>query len=479
MTADSSGNASVNFAAPSSEYGYYRVKATLPGGSSLAGLGTRPAGFVTYAVVPDPAKRVDYGDADSRFGMQGGFSAAQGDVIPFLGIRYILDGPGWGQLEPKSAGQFAAARSAAVAKGQVYPAKSATVTNVSYKGTAWPTYSVPLLTMASLPAWALEPGTNGTICTSMGALNALGVDALPGFAQALAESVAANYATQSSHYYQITWEPESNWCFGGTPSQLVQFYTLTYAAIHRADAKAIVMGPTLFPEDSAALNALWSANLGKYVDAVSMHPYAQWPPETSGLVGNIRTQMKSAQAAKGKSVPFLGTEHGYTSTSIGELNQALGDIRATIILLGEGFKFDFAFYIADFWNGGAFGDQSNYYGYYYNLNSKIDWGTDKIGPKPAAPAFAAMTYILDGTTTVGPLSDLSGTQMGYRFKRNGTTIVAIWDYKAASSTVSLPVPSENIQICDWMGNCKTAASSGGNIMVRLGSSPTYLIGDDL
>jgi len=478
MTADSSGNASVNFRAPASDYGYYRVQATLPGGSSLAGLGTRPAGFVTYAVVPDPAKRVDYGDAGSRFGMQGGFSMAQGDVIPFLGIRYVLDGPGWGQLESKNEGEFVAARSAAVAKGQVYPFKSPTVTEVKYNGTAWPTYSVPLLTMASLPAWALEPGTNGTICKSMGALNALGVEALPGFAEALAESVAANYANQSSHYYQITWEPQSNWCFGGTPTQLVQFYALTYAAIHRADSKAIVMGPTLFPADADALAALWSANLGKYVDAVSMHPYTEFPPETTGLIGNIRTQMKMAQTAKGRSIPFLGTEHGYTSSSIGDLNEALGDIRATIILLGEGFKFDFAFYIADAWNG-SFSDTSHYYGYYYNLNSKMDYGTDKIGPKPAAPAFAAMTYLLDGTTTVGPLSDLSGTQMGYRFKRNGTTIVALWDYKAASSTVSLSVPDENIQICDWMGNCKTTASGGGKIAVKVGASPTYFIGQNL
>jgi len=55
-------------------------------GTSLTTLGTRPAGFLTYAVVPDPVTRVNYGDAASRFGLQGGFSTQQGTVIPYLGV---------------------------------------------------------------------------------------------------------------------------------------------------------------------------------------------------------------------------------------------------------------------------------------------------------------------------------------------------------------------------------------------------------
>jgi hypothetical protein len=480
MTADSAGKASATFEASASKFGYYRVEATLPNGTTLTGLGTRPAGFITYAVVPDPAKRVNYGDAGSRFGMQGGFSAAQGSVIPYLGIRYVLDGPGWGGLEPKDAGQFAAARSASLAKGQVYPTKSPVTNNVTYNGVAWPTYSVPLLTTAGLPSWAFEPGTVGTTCTAMGALNSDGVAGLPGFAQALAEDAAAQHPGQAARYYQITWEPESKWCFGGTPQQLVQFYQLSYAVIHKADPKAIVMGPTLFPEDATPLSQLWSAGLGKYVDAVSMHPYVQWPPETNGLVSNIRTQMQMAKSAKGQSIPFVGTEHGYTSGSIGELNEALGDVRATIILLGEGFKFDFAFYIADYWDkSSSASETSSTYGYYWNLDPKINYGTDKLGPKPVAPAFAAMTYLLDGVTTSGPQPNLSGTQMGYRFQRNGTTILALWDYKASSSSISLPVPAESIQICSWMGNCSTTTNGGDSVKLSLGPSPTYVVGQGL
>jgi hypothetical protein len=471
MKADSSGRSSATFSAPSSKTGYYRVEATLPGGAVIANLGTRYRGFISYAVVPDPAKRANYGDALTRFGMQGGFNHDQGNVISYLGVRYLLDGPGWSDLEPNYPGQFAEARIAALAKGQTVPFR------IADNFAAWPTYAIPLVTQASVPGWAMEPGTGTKAWPAMGVLNTTGTQGISGFTKARAQQVAADYAGQSAHYYQMTWEPEFPGGWGGTPAQLVQFFQNSYTAIHQGDPKAIVMGPTMFPSDKAPMTQLWAAGLGNYLDAVSMHPYTQWPPEAHGLVSDIRTQMKMAQSAKGHAVPFVGTEHGYSSGPIGELNQALGNIRSTIILLGEGFKFDVAFYIADFWDHSPT-ETNNAFGYYWNLNPKLPYGTDKLGPKPAAPAFAAMTYMLDGTTSSGAISNLSGTQVGYRFERNGTAILALWDYQAAASTLTLPVPSESVQICNWMGNCFSTASVT-SILLSLRASPIYIIGHGL
>jgi hypothetical protein len=477
LVADASGNASATYAAPAANYGYYRVAGVLADGTTIANLGTRPAGFVSYSVVPDPGMRVNYGDASSRFGMQGGFSLAQGKVIQDLGVRYLLDGPGWANLEPAAAGQFRQDIATALADGAPSPALSNDPALRPSAQSSWAAYAVPVVLNAKLPSWAIAPGTTGTICTTMGALNAAGVAEFPVFAKEYAEQVAAAYPNQTSHYYQITWEPEEGWCFNGTTAQLVQFYQLSYAAIHAADPKAIVMGPTLFPEDTMPLSDLWAAGLGNYIDAVSMHPYVTFPPEMHGLVTNIRSQMKMARDAKGTAVPFLGTEHGYTSASIGELNEALGNIRATIILLGEGFKLDFAFYVADYWDSSA-AETSNTYGYYWNLDPKLPFGTDKISPKPAVPAFAAMTLLLDGSTSAGPVADLSGTQMGYRFIQNGTTVLALWDYAANGSKAAITTPTEIVKICDWMGNCTTRASTG-TLRLKLKSAPTYIVGTNL
>ena len=472
LKADTSGKAIASFDAPASKLGFYQVEAKLPNGTAVPRLGTRPAGFVSYAIVPDPATRTNYGDAGSRFGMQGGFSHAQGNVMSYLGVRYLLEGPAWRVLEPQSAGQFAAERRNAIAKGQTFPF------HIANDESSWPTYGIPLvITADGLPDWAMEPGTGTKSWPHMGVLNLAGTEGLPAFAKALAESVAADHPRQSAHYYQMTWEPEMPAGFGGTPEQFVEFYKLAYTNIHEADPKAIVMGPTLFPGDEAILSKLLSAGLGDHLDAVSMHPYVKFPPESNGLVGNIRLQEKMVETAKGRSIPFVGTEHGYASGVIGALDEALGNVREAIILLGEGFKFDFAFYVADFWDHDA-SETKNTFGYYWNLNPKINFGTDKIGPKPAVPAFAAMTFWLDGTTTSGPMSNLSGTQIGYRFKRNSTTILALWDYHAGSSSVTLTVPSVSVQVCSWMGNCSTRPASSA-LLLNLGASPIYVIGHDL
>jgi hypothetical protein len=475
VTTSSTGDASTTVTAPASKLGYYRVNAALADGTSLTMLGTRPAGFVTYAVVPDPATRVNYGDALSRFGMQGGFAAAQGSVIPYLGIRYVLGTPNWSALEPDHAGQLAAE----VAQGQ-FPTKSPVLDAVTYNGAPWPTFEIAQLASSGTPVWAGPlPGTEGTQCRGMGALLPAGVVGLPEFATALGTEFPINYPYQSKHYYEVTWEPEIPWCFNGSDAQLTQYYQLVYAAIHAADPTAQVMGPTLFYHgDEAQLAGMYAAGFGSLIDAFSIHPYAAYPYETTPIVADLRAEMAQANAAAGKTIPFFGTEHGLTSAQgINELQQALGNVREEIMLIGEGFIHDYAFYIADFWNQSAT-EITNTYGYYWNLNPKIPFGTDKLGPKPAVPAYAAMTYLLDGTTTRGPISTLSGTQMGYRFQRNGTTILALWDYQAATSTVNLAVPAETVQICDWMGNCSNTTSTG-SINVNLGASPIYVVGQGL
>jgi hypothetical protein len=141
-------------------------------------------------------------------------------------------------------------------------------------------------------------------------------------------------------------------------------------------------------------------------------------------------------------------------------------------MLGEGAKVDFGFYVHDFPdNDAAIGDakSSNAYGFYYNLNTRIHFGSDKLGPKAVVPAFAAMTYFLDGKTSTGRLTSLSGTQMGYGFVGHGRRVDVIWDY---GTTSSYYVEGEQ-EVCDWMGNCRPV----NNSRVLLSNRPVYIISD--
>jgi hypothetical protein len=486
ITADGSGNANYTWRAPTPRLGYYQVNASLADGTTILSLGTRPSGFITYAVVPDPARRVDYGDTGSRFGLQGGFNA-KANVIPLLGVRYVfkttsnwrkLDGDGPGQFESLStAAQIAALRSV-----------DTPAFNPFYNGTRWNTYTLATPTTADMPSWATLNGTTGNKPTTFGALNPTGASEEPSFMESLAAAFATMAANQTNRYYQMTWEPQYPWCFQGTPAQLVEYYSLAYEKIKAVDPGAIVVGPTLFlrPQSTTDLQALWDAQLGQYVDGLSIHPYVPvFPPEPAastyeGFVPTLRAQLNASRSAIGiprigqalSSIPFIGTEHAFTSLAVGALGKAQGDVRVSIMMLGEGAAFDIGFYVADFWSGTVANDQG--YGFYWNLNAGIIYGTDKAGPKPSVPAYAAMTYFLDGTKSKGALTNLAGTQMGYQFTNINTGLVirVLWDYNTSSSYA---VPGAGVSICDWMGNCLPETNTTSSSTIMLGPSPVYLV----
>lgn len=468
LSGNAIGKAQYVYSAPADRFGYYEINAKLSNGSLLVSLGSRPAGIISYAVVPDPRNRIDYGDGLSRFGLLGGFSTSA-VVIPYLGVRYMLTGNDWAQMEPDFSGQFQQERDKADHAGKRHPPKAPEYEKPIFQGKEWTTYNLSLLTKAGLPAWALKAKTEGTSCKKFGELNEQGMKALSLFAVSQAKAFAADYNNQKTRYYQITWEPAEGWCYGGTPEGLVKIFAQSYEAIHQGDPHAVVAGPTLFIEESSTrqLDELWIAGLGKYIDALSIHPYVpQWPPEENGLPAILHKQLKAAVNAIGRPIPFIGTEHGYCSNKIGNLNKALGDIRTTIIMLGEGASLDMGFYVADFWDGDD-PLKTDGYGFYWNLNPRIQHGTDKLGPKIIVPAYAAMTNFLDGTISEGVLPNTEGTQVGYTFQKANATISVVWDYGSSSS---YKIPG-GTTICDWMGNCTKAKQSE----ITIGGAPTYII----
>jgi hypothetical protein len=486
---DRKGEWQTSVQAPSSSLGYFRVDAALSNGVTLAALGTRPAGFLTYCVVPDPASRVDYGERDSHFGMQGGFSTAA-NVIPYLGLRWVLDGYNWRDNEPDYSGQFTEARNKALARGEKYPPPHPVAEHVRYHGRPWKTYTLPTL-MASAPLAAVEKTTLATGNHSQGALTTTvtvptehgGAPAVSGeqawvrYAGAAAGSYAANYPDRHQHLFQISWEPAIPWGFNGSPAQLVRIYQLAFTAMHAADPRALVVGPCLFPnttdDNLAEMEGLWQAGLAHYLDGFSIHPYVAYPPEAHAMVNQVRTQLRMVKDAAGKLLPWYGTEHGYQSANdpnvVSELEQARGDIRQALVVLGEGAAIDVEFYIAD-WSR-----MDGMYGYYWNLNPKIPFGSDKIGPKLAAPALAALTYLLDGARSAGAMENLGGTTMGYKFVRAESVIRALWDYGCKRQLkLGVGTRSGPATLFDWMGNPHTVRIVNGVVSVPVGPDPVYL-----
>jgi hypothetical protein len=128
----------------------------------------------------------------------------------------------------------------------------------------------------------------------------------------------------------------------------------------------------------------------------------------------------------------------------------------------------------------ATGAQAVDYGFYYDMDTTTLGGgaNSKLGPKEIVPAYAFMTYVLDGMTSTGAVSGTSGTQLGYGFTRthNGyaSTAQALWDY-SSSTSYTATVPAGVYYLCTWMGVCTPGLSSGTVSGISLGAEPVYII----
>ena len=473
VVADAAGNWEATVNAPVGKLGFYRVFAKLSNGVALSELSSRRAGYLTYAVVPDPAQRQLYPDNETRFGLQGGFSTSISQMLPYLGVRWVLGGYNWGPAEPERAGQFAEKRAAAVRAGQVFPEKPAATEGVIYNGKPWQVYTIA--TLNKQPEWAILPATKGV---SAAALSPEGEKAWAQYCREAAQAFAQNHPNQTRNLYQVTWEPVYPWGFKGTDEQLVKIYEIAHAALHQGDPKAVVVGPTYTGMGREGLewhHSLFQKGLGKYLDGFSIHPYKAIPPERVRLVENVRMLRELILQDTGRDLPEFGTEQGAATGGdpAKELDQARGVLRANLIMLGEGYKFNILFYAVDY-------PYEPGYGFYYNLNPKIAFGSDKVSPKPIAPAYAAQSFLLEGHSSAGAIEWLGETSLGYVFERtaapNADIVLALWDYGDKPRAVTIPVGATQVEVFDWMGNRQLAKAPDGSLQVTLGPEPIYVRG---
>jgi hypothetical protein len=456
IVADNSGNWQINTIGPNTGTGFYRVKARTSAGKELWKFGTRGAGYLTYAVVVDPAKRILVNEMQARFGMQGGLNDKIEEAFAFLGVRWVLDsGYRWGDQEPDFAGQYNGSPANHVFTSQ---------------GKPWKTYTLPSL-YVNTPTWAALAGGYAP-GQDMAPLNPQSDSAWANYATKAVKSYAANNPDRMEHIYQMTWEPEGPWRWTGTPAQLVHIYKVVYNAIHAADPKAKIIGPCLFAgsDQIPLIQNLLNAGLADSMDGFSNHPYATNPDMMGTLVADIRAQRRVLDST-GKSFQRFGTEQGWSTENnpANDMTQARNLLKEDIIMLGEGYRFNMTFYMAD-WNASDTG-----YGYYYNLNSQISFGTDKISPKPIVPAYAFYTSLLEGANTQGAIENLGGSSWGYKFViPSGKHVIALFDYSTSASR-TVDVPAAQAEVYDWMGRKTVVTVTNGKLTLNVSTEPVYVV----
>ena len=464
--------------APSQRMGFWRVYVSLSNGQTLPREGLRQrGGYLTYAVVPDPARRTLYSERETFFGMNGLFSR-QANVMPYLGLRWMYEpstiavrqyGYAWGQLEPDYAGQFADDRAAARAEKRTYPL-NLFVHNSAYfvdgVRKPWKVYSLPTLFYAP-PKWAVLPGTARG---AHGHLKPEAEGAWRNYCIQVAQAYREQYPDRVENIYQITWEPQD----ASGDERLIRTYQIAYRALHEADPRAVVIGPAC---STTMLSRAWDARLlekglGNYLDGYSVHHYlSRIPndpgdlgstPEQNGMIEGLRSIASLVRKQTGRQLPLFATELGFNDDGDPgqELLQAQAHVRSSLILLGEGYRFHMPF--------------STYlpgYGFYDSLQGGSYFPT-RAAPKAVVPAYAAMTFLLEGHKSTGPIAGLGSRAWGYTYRRGEGTVQALWS--ETRRPVRLPVEQPHVEVFDWMGNGTQIATPLGVVEVRIGPNPIYV-----
>lgn len=462
--------------APVTGLGYYRFRAELSTGATLPQLGNRGPGFLTYAVVPDPATRRAPPPGRAFFGMQGGFNDAISEVVPLLGVRWMMDGSmSWARNEPKQAGQFAGRDLEEVlADPALKPRLSYGTYAVGQERRPWSVLPV-FCQVFSNPPWAKPGKPDGRQV----ALTPEHEAAFRAYCTAAARANARLHPELPERVYEVAWEPVIPWGFTGTLADLVRIFAIAHEGLHAGDPAAMVVGPCMAGINEGGVQELEEAlklGLAKHLDGYSVHPYHPQPAEPAGIVRHIRESKALLRRYAGRDLPFYGTEMGYAhwGSPGSELEHGRCVVRQDLVMLGEGFRANFAFYVHDIGKD-VFAHDSGY-GYLHSLDAGGQCGAGHVSPKPAAAAYAAMTWLLEGHVSTGAIEWLGDTAWGYAYADGDDVVLALWDWSGTPRAVTIPVGAAEVEVIDWMGNAERRRTGEGSLTLVLGEEPVYVRG---
>jgi hypothetical protein len=460
--------------------GYYALAGKfLVQGDALPAQGSRPAGLLTFGVMPNIAPVPNLAADGSRVGMWGTNFIKSNEWLkgdPFdplttqLGKSWSSFARRWFELEPNQAGEWQPKSTTDRAEFN-YALRHKMPFVVALEG-------MPLWNLA-LPEGVKKPeGKLGHVLAQ--AYPPRDWDAYADFLRRAArEQVEIRkqnpYLTET--YYLIHHEPDWHW--KGTDAEFVKMYQVAHKALHEADPKAVLLGPRygVLKNGIANLERLFPLGLGKYMDGLGFHGYYLPPrisvtPESAGTPDMMKRLRELAKQYMKPNAMLAQLEWGvrydvaYDNITSDVLRRhAAQTVRGHLIALGEGAQMSYLFYTSDY-------DGEPGYGLTFNLDMpKPNFGAIRTSPKPSYMASCALAKLTEGTTTIGRVQQ--GKVLGYSFKRGNQYLTALWSPSGEATSVNLASAAPNVQILDLMG--KARSHKGGNFSLAIDDAPIYVL----
>ncbi|MCS6859297.1 MAG: cellulase family glycosylhydrolase [Abditibacteriales bacterium] len=232
-------------------------------------------------------------------------------------------------------------------------------------------------------------------------------------------------------------------------------------AVRRADPDATLVAPATSGVDLNFLERCFEQGLLELIDAVSVHPYRREPPETVTRDYQRLRALIARYAPKGKSVPILSGEWGYSVTWIPKEQQGQYLARQFLINLMNDVPLSIWYDWRD--DGQDPNDQEHNFG-------TITWDYQ---PKPAYIAAQTLIQELSGFRFTKRLSLSSANDYALIFSRGKEQKLALWT-TGEPHRVDLHLGVPSASVVSMIGEKRTLTATNGTLSLEISGSPQYL-----
>jgi len=294
----------------------------------------------------------------------------------------------------------------------------------------------------------------------------------------------AQWAAASVEHFRgrgIIWEMynEPNFRFWRPKPNVKDYIVLALEvgeAIRNVAPDEVYIGPAAALIDLHFLEACFKAGLLNYWSAVSVHPYRQRDPESVTEEFRQLRQLIAAYAAKGKQIPIIAGEWGYSCTwnwkGMDEVKQGKLLPREFLNNLANGVPVTIWYDWHD--DSADPKDPESHFGivrFPYEPDSH-----SVFRPKPAYLALQTLTRVLGGYQFSRRLPAGGPDDYVLLFTKDRDARLVAWTTSSTKHEVTIPASRERFSIADHLGqSLKPVRAHKGKLGITLTDAPQYLI----
>jgi hypothetical protein len=286
-------------------------------------------------------------------------------------------------------------------------------------------------------------------------------------------------AAQRFRGHGILWEMynEPNISFWKPKPDVKQYVKLALEvgkALRESAPGEIYIGPATSGIDFPFLEACFQAGLLDYWDAVSVHPYRQQAPETVAPEYAKLRALIDKHAPKGKNVPILSGEWGYSSAwrRFDDTRQSKMLPRQFLTNLACGVPISIWY---DWHDDGP--DPKEPEHHFGTVLHPYRAGRDPVyDPKPAYQAAKTLAEQLDGFAFAGRVAAGGPEDHVLRFARGSDSRWVAWTTAASAREVTLPLAAGRYRVVGHTGEVlPSRVADAAGLKITLTDAPQYLV----